>query len=65
MCHKSIKQWSIIQQDVIAIAVYGGCWAIREFEMGRCLPEVKIILKRDVKEFQSVLQSAIVEFVWT
>jgi hypothetical protein len=64
MCLKSIERWLIVQQDVIAIAVYGGFWAIGEFETGLCLPEVKTIATRVVQEFQSMLQSVIVEMVW-
>jgi hypothetical protein len=33
--------------------------------MGCCLPEVKTIVARVVQEFQSMLQSVIVEFMWT
>jgi hypothetical protein len=64
MGHESIKQWSIVQQEVIVIAVYGRCWAIRKSGMGCCLPEVKTIVAKVVQEFQSVLQFVIVEFVW-
>jgi hypothetical protein len=64
MCHESMEQWLVVQQDVIAIAADGGCWAIGKFGTGRCSPEGKTIVTRVVQEFQILLQSMIVEFVW-
>jgi hypothetical protein len=40
MCNVSIELWAVVQKDILASTIDRGEWALREFHVRVCLPEV-------------------------
>ena len=65
MCHKSIKGWLILQENIVSIAVDDGSWADGKFKPGRHSPEVESVVPRIVEELQSMFKTMVVQFART
>ena len=50
-----IKLGSVLQKDVLFVAINCRCGTLGEFQMGTCVPKVYTVLLRGIKVFQSML----------
>ncbi len=60
-----IKLGSVLQKDVLFVAVNGRYGTLGDFQPGSCAPEVETILSRGIEVFQSMLQTVEMKFTRT
>jgi hypothetical protein len=55
MCNVGVELGSIIEEDVLFVAVYGRYGTLGKFHSWTCAPKVETVVTRGVEELQCVL----------